>query len=101
MQDHTTWFRVSVWGRQAEVANQYLTKGKPIYIEGRLRQEEFTDKDGKARTSLEVMATDLQFIGSRSDDGTASGHSGEAASAKAAGKSDSADRAITDDDIPF
>jgi single-strand DNA-binding protein len=100
MQDHTTWFRVSVWGRQAEVANQYLTKGKPIYIEGRLRQEEFTDKDGKARTSLEVMATDLQFIGSRGDD-AASGHSGEAASAKAAGKSDPVDRAITDDDIPF
>src|SRR3989440_8280290 len=63
--DITTWFRVTLWGRQAEVASQYLTRGKSVYIEGRLRVEEYTDRDGKPRHSLEVNATDMQFIGGR------------------------------------
>src|SRR2546426_4368099 len=61
--DVTTWFRVTLWRRQAEVASQYLTRGKPVYIEGRLRVEEYTDRDGKLRHSLEVTGTDMQFIG--------------------------------------
>jgi single-strand DNA-binding protein len=67
LQSITTWFRVTLWGKQAENANKFLTKGNPIYIEGRLRTDEWTDRDGKTRTSLEVQATDMQFIGSRSD----------------------------------
>src|SRR4051812_49515284 len=63
MQDFTTWFRVTLWGRQAETASQYLTKGRPVYVEGRLRLEEWTDRDGKQRYTLEVHATDMQFIG--------------------------------------
>ncbi|MDQ3256496.1 MAG: single-stranded DNA-binding protein [Acidobacteriota bacterium] len=59
----TTWFRVTLWGRQAETAAQYLQKGRTVYVEGRLRVEEYTDKEGKPRHSLEVSATDLQFIG--------------------------------------
>jgi single-strand DNA-binding protein len=70
-QDVTTWFRVSAWGRQAEVANQYLSKGKQVYVEGRLRQEEYTDRDGVRRQSLEVNATDIQFLGTRGDDASA------------------------------
>lgn len=65
-QDVTTWFKVTLWGKQAETASQYLTKGKPVYIEGRLRVEEYTDKEGKNRYSLEVNATDMQFIGQAS-----------------------------------
>src|SRR5260370_5310718 len=61
--DVTTWFRVTLWGRQAETASQYLTRGRPVYIEGRLRVEEWTDRDGKPRHTLEVHATDMQFIG--------------------------------------
>ena len=95
-QDFTTWFRVTLWGRQAETASQYLTKGRPVYIEGRLRLEEWTDRDGKQRYTLEVHATDMQFIGGgRSDDAAYSG-----------GKPASTDRApteadLSDDDIPF
>src|SRR5918994_4486738 len=63
MQDVVTWFRVTLWGRQAETASQYLQKGRPVYIEGRLRVEEWTDRDGKPRHTLEVHATDMQFIG--------------------------------------
>jgi single-strand DNA-binding protein len=68
LQDVTTWFRVTVWGKQAETANQYLAKGRQVYIEGRLRQDEFTDRDGNKRTTLEVNATDVQFLGSRQDE---------------------------------
>jgi single-strand DNA-binding protein len=76
MQDTTTWFRVTLWNKQAENASKYLTKGRPVYIEGRLRTEEWTDKDGKTRNSLEVHATDMQFIGNRGDEGGGSSGGG-------------------------
>jgi single-strand DNA-binding protein len=66
-EEHTTWFRVSVWGRQAELANEYLTKGRQVYLEGRLRLEEYTDREGNARFSPEVTATDIQFLGQRNE----------------------------------
>jgi single-strand DNA-binding protein len=62
-QDMTTWFRVTVWGRQAETVAQYLTKGKSVFVEGRLHVEEWTDKEGKPRYTLELNASDVQFIG--------------------------------------
>lgn len=101
-QDLTTWFRVTLWGRQAEAASQYLTKGRPVYVEGRLRVEEWTDRDNKQRYTLEVHATDMQFIGSRGDaEPPSSGGGG-------GGRQDRSDPSeshgpgdITDDDIPF
>ena len=74
-QDATTWFRVTVWGKQAESANQYLSKGRQVFVEGRLRQEEFTGQDGSKRTSLEVTATDVQFLGPRGEEGGGGGGS--------------------------
>lgn len=65
--EHTTWFRVTVWGRQAELSNEYLGKGRQVYVEGRLRLEEFTDRDGNQRISPEVTATDIQFLGHRNE----------------------------------
>jgi single-strand DNA-binding protein len=67
-QDITTWFRVTAWGRQAENASKYLSKGRPVYVEGRLRVEEWTDRDGRQRYTLEVHATDIQFLGARADE---------------------------------
>lgn len=66
-QEITTWFRVTVWGKQAELCEQYLTKGRQVYIEGRLRAEEYTDREGNKRQSLEVNASDVQFIGAKGD----------------------------------
>lgn len=66
VEDLTTWFRVTLWGRQAEVANEYLSKGRQVYIEGRLRVDEYTDREGHPQVSIEVTANDIQFIG-RSD----------------------------------
>jgi len=67
MQETTTWFRITVWGRQAEAANQYLSKGRQVYIEGRLKMEEYTGRDGNPRSSLVVNASDVQFLGSAGD----------------------------------
>lgn len=92
MQDQTTWFRVTLWGRQAETASQYLTKGRQVYIEGRLRVEEYTDRDGKPRHSLEVNATDMQFIGGRGDEAVAT----RTPAAEAAERPE-----MAEDDIPF
>lgn len=61
-QDITTWFKITVWGKQGEVASQYLAKGSLAYVEGRVSLEEYTDKDGNKRTSLAVRANDVQFL---------------------------------------
>jgi single-strand DNA-binding protein len=72
-EEHTTWFRVTVWGRQAELANEYLARGRQVYLEGRLRLEEYTDRDGNLRMSPEVNATDIQFLGNRGEASTQNG----------------------------
>ena len=99
-QDQTTWFRVTLWGRQAETASQYLTKGRPVYIEGRLRIEEWTDRDGKQRYTLEVHATDMQFIGGRGDEGAGGGGGPRPEPPSRAGGG-GGEGPIEDDDIPF
>lgn len=121
LQDTTTWFKITLWRQQAENAAKYLTKGSPVYIEGRLRIEEWTDRDNNNRYTLDVQATDMQFIGSRSDgaggggDYTGGGqddfetHSGppaasssaSASSAGAAPSSAPVTATAGDDDIPF
>jgi single-strand DNA-binding protein len=105
-QDVTTWFRVTLWEKKAEVAAKYLQKGKPVYIEGRLKIDEWTDRDGNTRYTLDVTATDMQFIGSASDrdnsyssEGDDSSISSEPASSSAAAAGGASN--ATDDDIPF
>ena len=97
MQDHTTWFRITLWNRLAETASQYLQKGRQVYIEGRLRVEEYVDRDGKPRHSLEVFATDMQFIGSRGDEAPYE----RAASAGASSGPADSQPDLSDEDIPF
>ena len=102
LQDITTWFRVTLWRKQAENASKYLTKGRPVYIEGRLHVEEWTDRDGNNRWTLEVTATDMQFIGSRgaetdsSEDSSMSSDEDDNFAAETSTAS-----AASDDDIPF
>lgn len=62
----STWFKVTLWRKTAEAAAKYLAKGTPVYIEGRLSVEEWTDRDGKERYTLAVNGTDMQFIGAPS-----------------------------------
>ena len=107
--DDTTWFRITIWGRRGEAANQYLSKGKQVYIEGRLKQQEYTDRDGNKRTSLEVTATDFNFLGARDEDGGGGGSSAPRPSPAAAGRPAASSSApppedeggVRDSDIPF
>jgi single-strand DNA-binding protein len=94
--DIATWFRVTLWGRQAETASQYLQRGRPVYIEGRLRTEEYTDRDGNKRVSLEVNATDMQFMGSNGNGGGQG-----ATSAPQSAPPEPEPSELTDDDVPF
>lgn len=78
--DETTWFRVSVWGRQAETANQYLSKGRRVLVEGRLTPDKetggprlWTGQDGAVRASFELRADNVKFLGGREDGGDYSG----------------------------
>lgn len=74
-QEETTWFRISAWGKLAEVCNQYLDKGRQVLVEGSLTPDRetggpriWTDKDGNARASFEVRAQQVKFLGGREDD---------------------------------
>lgn len=96
-QDITTWFNVSVWGSRAESTSQYLSKGKLVYLEGRLTQREYQDRDGNTRMSLDVNASDLQFVGPRGDD--APPMRDEPAAKPQAQEASAAP--VTEDDIPF
>jgi single-strand DNA-binding protein len=60
--EETEWFRVSVWGKQAESCNQFLSKGRRVYVEGRLRSRNWEGQDGQMRTSLEVSANRVIFL---------------------------------------
>lgn len=60
--DNTTWFKCIAWGKQAENANKYLSKGSQVYLDGRLSEEKWNDRDGNERTSLVVNVSDIQFL---------------------------------------
>lgn len=67
-EDKTTWFRVTLWRERAETAAKHLKKGGPVYVEGKLTVEEWQDRDGKNRYTLEVNGTDFQFVPRSNDD---------------------------------
>ena len=74
-QKRTEWHKIVVWGKQAEIAQQYLKKGSLIFVEGRIQSREWQDKEGQKRTSFEIVATNFRMLGGRSD-GAAAGAGG-------------------------
>lgn len=72
-QERTEWHRVVLFGRQAEIAGEYLKKGRSVYIEGRLQTRKYTDKDGVEKYSTEIVADRMQLIGSARDAGGGGG----------------------------
>jgi single-strand DNA-binding protein len=62
-QERTEWHRVTVWGDTAEHCARYLTKGRPVYVEGRLEHRQWDDKDGQKRYATDVVATRVVFLG--------------------------------------
>jgi single-strand DNA-binding protein len=102
--DKSNYFDVTVFGRQAETASTYLSKGRRIGVDGRLSWREWQAQDGSRRQSVEVIANDVFFLDSRGD----SANGGDYAAAPAAGGDLPVDRtdmeqpvAVGDDDIPF
>ena len=63
--EETDWFRITVWGKQAESCNQFLTKGRQVYVEGRLHARNWEGQDGQTRTNLEVTADRVLFLGGK------------------------------------
>jgi single-strand DNA-binding protein len=112
-QKRTEWHKIVVWGKQAEIAQQYLKKGSLIFIEGRIQSREWQDKEGQKRTSFEIVASNFRMLGGRGDGGSGGGggYSG------GAGRSEEHDQSgpgedfgggggnsgpeISDEDIPF
>jgi single-strand DNA-binding protein len=66
-QKRTEWHKIVVWGKQAEIAQQYLKKGSLVFIEGRIQSREWQDKEGQKRTSFEIVATNFRMLGGRGD----------------------------------
>ncbi len=97
-QEKTEWHRVVFFGRLAEIAGEYLKKGSQVYVEGRLQTRKWEDRDGNERYTTEIVATDMQMLGSRGGGGdTQSGSATNFAEADP-GAGSSGD---FDDDIPF
>ena len=97
-QEETVWFRVSVWGKMAETCNQYLSKGRQVLVEGRLRSDPetggpriWTDQNGQARASYELTGLEVKFLGTRADSG------GDFSSGPGVGETPG----LPEDEIPF
>ena len=109
-QKRTEWHKIVVWGRQDEIAQQYLKKGSLVYLEGRIQSRQWDDKEGQKRTSFEIVANNFRMLGSRAD--AAAAGSSAAAGASAASQdaeppahsddvASSPGPEISDEDIPF
>lgn len=114
-QEETEWHRVVFFGRLAEIAGEYLRKGRPVYVEGRLKTRKWTDKEGNDKYSTDIIAENMQLLGSRDGGGGGAGgasfDAGDEAPARSGGgresgrgaapKQPAPNIAEMDDDIPF
>lgn len=125
--EHTEWHRVKFFGRLAEIAGEYLRKGSQVYVEGRLKTDKYTDKEGVERYATDIIADEMQMLGSRqsgeggerserparsmgagsrSSDGGGGGGYGERSAPRAGGSSrpsapQPSSAPFEDDEIPF
>ena len=109
-QEKTEWHRIIVWGKQAESLQEYLTKGKQIYVEGRLQTRQWDDKDGNKRYTTEIKADRITLLGGGGGGGrgsmdrggsTGGGSTGGGSTGGGGGAEEPPMQPITDDDIPF
>ena len=103
-QEKTEWHRIVLWGKQAESLQEYLTKGKQIYVEGRLQTRQWDDKDGNKKYTTEIKADRITLLGGGGGGGRGASidrGSAVAAHAGGGGGDEPPMEPITDDDIPF
>ena len=104
MKESTEWHRVAFFGRLAEIAGEYLTKGKTVYIEGRLQTRKWQDRDGKDRYTTEIVGEKMQMLSGKGDGGGGGGRQGGGrAGSDERNSAPSYDEPAfnPDDDIPF
>ena len=97
--EETEWFRVVTWNRLAEICAQYLTKGRQVYVEGRIQTRSWEGQDGQKRYTTELIAQEVKFLGGGRDGGGNSGGGGFASPGFATGPDNEGD--IDPDDLPF
>ncbi|NMC75615.1 MAG: single-stranded DNA-binding protein [Geobacteraceae bacterium] len=102
-EERTEWHTITMWGRLAEIAGEYLSKGKNVYIEGRLQTRKWQDRDGRDRYTTEVVADKMQMLGGRGESGgrQAPGKAAEEAGVFGGSPGYEEPSFNPDDDIPF
>jgi single-strand DNA-binding protein len=100
-QEKTEWHRVVLWGKQAESLTDYLTKGKQIYVEGRLQTRQWDDKDGIKRYTTEIRADKIVLLGGGARGASADRGGDMMGGHQPAGSAPESSEPLTDDDIPF
>src|SRR5215469_11166210 len=113
-QKRTEWHKIVVWGKQAEIAQQYLKKGSLVFIEGRIQSRDWQDKEGQKRTSFEIVANNFRMLGGRGDNAPGTSPAGgssyrspaddveqSAPSEESYGGGSAGGPEISDEDIPF
>jgi len=101
-QEHTEWHAIVAWNRLADLSKRFLSKGRQVYVEGRVRSREWNDRDGNKRRTTEVIASQIVLLGSRPQGIETAAQPAETA-ARSSAEPDQAlgDFGITDSDIPF
>lgn len=101
--EDTQWHRVTFYDRLAEIAGEYLKKGKPVYVEGRLKYGKYTGQDGVEKNTVDIVATELQLLGGRDDSESAPKPARSAPPARTAPAAPKTGRGFDDmdPDIPF
>ena len=90
-QKRTEWHKLVVWGKLAEIVQQYVKQGDLVYLEGRIQSREWQDKEGQKRTSFEIVADTLRMLGGKKREGQSAGGNAQAG----------AGSEVSDEDIPF
>ncbi|ACD97116.1 single-stranded DNA-binding protein [Trichlorobacter lovleyi] len=100
-EERTEWHRVTLWGKLAEIAGEYLAKGKTVYIEGRLQTRKWTDRDGNDKYTTEIVGDRMQMLSGKGDGGGGGGARRPAAGGVADTTVSYDEPPFQDDDIPF
>ncbi len=102
-QERTEWHNIVAWNRLADLAKRYLTKGRQVYVEGRIRTREWDDRDGNKRRTTEIIATQMVLLGSKPQGVEAPAQAPQPLQRSAPPEMDqgAGDTGITDEDIPF
>jgi len=98
--EETTFVDCEAFGRQAEVMSQYLSKGRPVFIEGRLKLDQWQDKEGNNRSKLKVVVENFQFVDSRGDSGGGGSGGGRGPAGAGASAGGGGYEHVSEDDIP-